>query len=350
MIPYNVEIFTPAFEYRSSAQVEYLKHKFDYLDIEKSGIDLPGILEAERGDWIRITRGEFSAEGIVSEVIGKENSVELEYKPFHKILDIDVYMNPEALTIRTMEQWLADLIRDTYVINEDKLQNISGLEVKVTSGHYGAALADYEEGIHNLFDVSVSAFLSYGIVCEFEMNIQRKKLTLTIGSREMQKRTIEADLPNVLKKTVLVKEASETTNKLVVYNQEDYTQKIIYYRDRSDRITTLDTNRMVPVVCESVAVKVGNKTLEEVALSRAENKLKPSRYDNLIELKVQVDDELIQPEKLKIGQQVNVIHNGKNYHTVYTGMEYEKELITLIFGAVRLELTKTLKRRFRSWQ
>lgn len=350
MIPYNVEIFTPEFTYRSSAQVEAVKHAFDYLDIEKTKIEIPGAMDAQRGDWIHITRDSFVAEGIVSKVNKKNESVEVEYKPFHKIFDMDIYMDPEELSSVTMEQWLADMIARIYVNNEDELQNIKGLEIKVSSGHHGTALSDYGKGINNLLDVILTAFFSYGIVCNFSMNIQKKKLVLTIGSCIQAKRVIEADLPNVLEKEIIVKEEAETTNKLVVYNEEDYSQKIVYYRDWNNDITTENANRVQPVVCEEVAVKAGSKTFEEAAQSRAEKKLKPSQYDNLIEIKVTVNDELIRPTEFVIGQQTDVIQSGVSYSTVFTGMKYDGELITLIFGAVRLELTKTLKRRFRTWQ
>ena len=41
MIPYNVELFSPDFEYRASAQVEYIDHEYDYLDITKAAVKIP---------------------------------------------------------------------------------------------------------------------------------------------------------------------------------------------------------------------------------------------------------------------------------------------------------------------
>ena len=47
---------------------------------------------------------------------------------------------------------------------------------------------------------------------------------------------------------------------------------------------------------------------------------------------------------MKIGQVVHVIGNGISYETVLTAREIE-ETTTLIFGFIRLELTKILKGR-----
>ena len=55
-------------------------------------------------------------------------------------------------------------------------------------------------------------------------------------------------------------------------------------------------------------------------------------------------DSLVKPEELEIGQRVRIILQNNEYNTILTGKN-EKETTTLIFGAVRLELTKILKGR-----
>lgn len=348
---YNVEIFSPDFSYRSSAQVDAIEHGFDYLDVEKEKIKIPGWIDARRGDWIRISKDRFEANGIISDVKEKERSIELQYKPFHKIFDIDTYIDMESLSEMTLENWLARLIGGIYVQNEDTLQNIEGLEIKVLTEHRGASFEDYQTGINNLYDVILDAFVVYGVVCDFSMDVQRKKLVLQIGSVEAEKFTIEADLDNVLEKSITIKETKESTNKLIIYNKEDYSQKVTYYRNTNNEITTENRNRELPVVCDTVAVKVGaRKTFEETAEKKAGNTLKASVYDNLIEITVALDDELVRPTERVIGQQADIISGGICYHTVLTGMEYDEDKILLIFGAIRLELTKQLKRRFRQWE
>jgi hypothetical protein len=48
---------------------------------------------------------------------------------------------------------------------------------------------------------------------------------------------------------------------------------------------------------------------------------------------------------MNIGQDVLVISEGKEYESMLTGYKFKNGKITLIFGAIRLELTKILKRR-----
>lgn len=133
-----------------------------------------------------------------------------------------------------------------------------------------------------------------------------------------------------------------------MYNEEDYTQKIVYYLTKNNEITTEDRDRITPVICGQVTAKATTKiTFEEAAQSKVEKTLKTSEYDNLIEITVSVDDPLVRPTQLQIGQTVEIISDGMRYNTVLTGINYASEKITLIFGAIRLELTKILKRRFR---
>lgn len=351
MTPYNVELFRPDFSYRASAQVEMIEHVFDYLDIEKAPIEIPGKIEAEKGDWIRIVKEGFEANGIISDIKEKDGSVKLSYKPFHKIFDVGVYVDVEKLATETVEQWLEEIITGLYIENEDALQNIKGLETKVISGHEGQAMEAYESGINNLHDIMVDAFTTYGIVCDFEMDVQRKRLVLKIGSVIQETFTIEADLGNIFEKEIIIKEADESTNKLIIYNEEDYAQKEVYYLTEYDEVTSEDRDRISPVVCDTVTAKASaSATFSEVAKNKAEKTLKPSQYDNLIEITVSVNDELVRPTERRIGQQADIISGGKVYRTIMTGMRYDKEKITLVFGAIRLELTKILKRRFKRWE
>ena len=351
MEPYNVEIFRPDFEYRSSAQGDVIEHEFDYMDITKAKVEIPGgNIVADKGDWIHLSRKNFAADGIISDVKVKKDSVVVEYKPFQKIFDVNTYVDISDLEQNSLEDWLAKIISRLYISNPDQLQNISGLEISVVSEHKGAALEGYDTGLNNLYDIMLSAFTAYGVVCDFELSVWNKKLELIIGSKDMAVITIEADLGNVLAKNITLKEDDSNTNKLVIYNEEDYTQKVIYYLTSADEVTTEDIDRITPVVCKEITAKTtSSATFEEVAQKKAEKTLTPSEYDNLIEITLMEDDLLVKPTQLQIGQKTEVISAGVSYKTIMTGIQYDEGKVTLIFGAIRLELTKILKRRFREY-
>ena len=74
----------------------------------------------------------------------------------------------------------------------------------------------------------------------------------------------------------------------------------------------------------------------------AKRLFKTSKYKNLIELTVKADDPMINPLTMPIGQVVNIIHEGVSYNSILTGREVKGGLVKLIFGTIRLELTKIL--------
>ena len=68
-----------------------------------------------------------------------------------------------------------------------------------------------------------------------------------------------------------------------------------------------------------------------------------ARYKNLIELTVTRDDTLVQPLRIPMSRPVDIIHEGVTYKSILTGFSLLKNgLCKLIFGLIRVELTKIL--------
>ena len=68
-----------------------------------------------------------------------------------------------------------------------------------------------------------------------------------------------------------------------------------------------------------------------------------NKYSNYIELSFLKNDSMINPLTMEIGQIVNIIHEGVSYSSVLSGREIQRDgLVKLIFGMIRLELTKIL--------
>ena len=177
------------------------------------------------------------------------------------------------------------------------------------------------------------------------MDFQAKKVVCTIGKNTASSRTIEAELPNIIDKNIDLGIEKESTNKLIIVNEDDESEKIIYFLHTDDSISTTDENRIEPVIPETVyASASGTKTFADVALEKATATLTATKYNNLIELETTNGDDLVKTRDLAIGQNVSIINDGKSYTTVLTGKKID-DTTTLIFGAVRKELTKKLNRR-----
>ena len=81
----------------------------------------------------------------------------------------------------------------------------------------------------------------------------------------------------------------------------------------------------------------------ELLEAYANKVFKTSKYSNNIEILVKPDDDMIKPLEMNIGQVVNIIHEGVSYNSILSGREIQNNgLVKLIFGTIRLELTKIL--------
>ena len=92
---------------------------------------------------------------------------------------------------------------------------------------------------------------------------------------------------------------------------------------------------------EFAAYKAQN--LNRIITGYANKLFQTGKYKNLIELTIPRGDALIKPYSLSSGQSVNVIYKGASYPSVYTGFSFLKNgLMKLVFGMIRVELTKIL--------
>lgn len=349
---YNVEIFDSNFNFKSSHPIsDRGKYEYDYISISVNKVSVPNI-EVEKGDYIIMTamnQDEEQIIGIVVSFTDKGMEYEIEYKTFLSITDVDVHYDKSLLSTITLEQWLADIIRDTYVNNTDNIQNIYGLSVTYEAATSNALL-DLEENIGNLYDILIKALVNYNVVVDFSIDICKRKINAHVYSNKKKELYIEADIMNVVAKKFNFKKSNSSYNKMTVYNSLDETEQQTFYLDTSGNISTTPdaSKRIVPVVFTNIFIKHeedDKKSFYEEAYDKAFNKLSAEKYDNLIEISVLENDALINPHGLNVGQNTVIIHDNMKYRTILTGMEIENGIAKLMFGTVRLELTKKIKRR-----
>lgn len=342
-VVYAVEIFQPDFTYRSNIIVADIDVELDYLDISKNKIQLKQ-LAAFEGDYIRIYSSDMTINGIItSTVTDSDGYITIAFKSFMDIFDVDILIDTTELATVTMESFIASRIAENFISNADLLQNIYGLSVSVLTGTADTSLY-VEENIVNFYkDIVYSAFLQYNIVIDFNISASKKKIICTIKKNVMSNLTIEADLPNILDKKIMLGVSKESYNKLIAVNSADESEAEIYYLHSDNSISTTDEDRVTPINFLTVYVSAsGEKTFSDMAYEKAVSVLTQNEYNNLIELEMTNMDSLINPTSLKIGQATTIINNGISYQSVLTGRVIGKTT-TLIFGAIRRELTKKIK-------
>ena len=198
---------------------------------------------------------------------------------------------------------------------------------------------------------------------------------------------IDADLPGVNVVTMQLDEKMSVVNKLMIVNTDDYLldNAIVYYVHPDKSYNTTNSNRITPVVRqleyvtpEKVEAYDNTKTYDvgsycryngatyrcKTAITTAENfksahwtavasnqpfidaaadiaysSLSGLEWNNLIEIETYMNDGLIRPLLLPIGQMVAVRYGNAIYTSMLTGKRYGVE-VTLTFGSERIDFTK----------
>ncbi|MBD5480226.1 MAG: hypothetical protein HDR14_13205 [Lachnospiraceae bacterium] len=343
---YNIEILSKDFVYRSSYQTQEVEYHEDYLAMDSSRAVVPKITAME-GDYI-IVSGAVNHAGIVTACEDKGTKYEIQFKPILMLTDVDVHYDRTALRTVSLEAWIAGILNDTFRDNTDSLQNITGFTA-VPLTETKNAVMELESNIGNLYSIITEALVKYSVVVDFTIDVSKKTLTACIQAKNKESPVIEADLPNILSRLFVIRQAEKTVNKISVYNENDETEHMDFYMLENGNIVTDSTaaGRISPVVFAAVYIAYedgGNQEFAEAAYEKAFSSMQAADYNNLIELTVLNNDTLVRPETMEIGQRVKIIRNEIMYETVLTGKVVGKTT-KLIFGAVRLELTKQLKRR-----
>lgn len=343
MKQFNVEIFDRTYSFQDAKQVSTFEYSFDYLSIEENTVTLPSDTVCDIGDYIFLSSNKESLAGIISSTKNNKKTKRVNIKPFMSWFDVEI--KTVQLT-GYIEDYLEAIIESLYVNNADTYQNVLPLVVETTSQTLGTIVL--EEETMKLYDVICELFKKYEVVIRFKVDSVCGQIRCLIGKNNEAQKVIEADLPNILSKNIVMRtSAMESFNKVHIFNTgEDSTgEEVTYYRDADGTITTTPTDRILPVIFKDVAITSTPEDFDQKALEQATDTLAVEKNNNLIELEMLEDDILFEPREMNIGQDILVISEGKSYESMLTGYKHKNGKITLIFGAIRLELTKILKRR-----
>ena len=368
MKPFNVEIFNREFELLAHTNVDDIKIDYDYLkpndselvirltgfydtfaaqaviDENSGGLlkamsipELEGLMDAVGvGAYIRLQRDDTDIFGVITSVTTAEDQLltKLGIQPFPAaIFSTEILFDTNQQGTVALETVIANQITASFINSSDTIQNIPGLSVTTTSStvSWGMNLKSDTENMHHcvidFYDVLIRRALEeHGIAIHTSVDFQNNTIDLTIG-KVVGTQTIEADL------------------QLDVYDTANYTTVRTYYKHTDGTYDTTNNNRLYPVVREiGTATADENNTFIVNADAVAASVFGEVTYNNLIEIKCLCDDSLIRPMDLDIGSVVTVIHEGNAYTSIMTGYELEENVINLIFGSIRADLTKLIRR------
>ena len=354
MQPYNVELFDRSFALIQHYNVGSIDYSYDYLSSVENTITIAFNAQVQKGDYIWIKNNENSYFGYITGIAVNEamqGFSEIKFKPFITIFDAPILFDTTLQGSATsLEAAIAQYISAYWINNADSKQNVFGLQTQIltnTTGwgfHITASQNDTDKAIINFMTSIIKrALTKYQVGLYVTPDFGNKKITVQIGVKTLESFTIEADLPNVIEKSIIVNEDTADINKLIIYDQADLVTNVIYYKHPDGSYDTIDIDRISPVIFGITSVAGSEETpFADAAEDAADKQFDRDSYNNLIEITVQNDDALVMPETLTIGQIVNVTSNGTSYGSIFTGVE-RSEVTKLIFGTIRMDLTKKLK-------
>ena len=358
-IAYNIEIFDRQFNLIDHYTLGGVSYKYDYLNTTENRIIVAFNAAVEIGQYIHLDNGIRDYFGVISGVFSGEVAagfMEVRYRPFISIFDAQILFDTDLQpgsgsgSTVTLEQMIADTITAYWISNADASQNIPGLSVRTISStpSWGFHLTSDIKGLHKTiinFQTAIiqKALTKYQVGLYAIPDYVAKTITIEIGVKALATYVIEADLPSVIVKNIVLNENSNDINKLVIYDNTDLTTNIIYYKHPDRSYDTTDADRITPVIYSLIGVSPTEEDpFLKLAQQNADKTFDQESYNNLIELTVTNEDELVMASNLTIGQVVSVVSDGVIYPSLFTGVEIGSRT-KLIFGTVRIELTKILK-------
>lgn len=369
MVQYNVDFFTRdlVFVHNDSASITAITE--DYISVQNNTIEIGLSEKVQNGQFLYMRSDIDTFFGVVTDVKPGKDVMTVSYKSFLCLFDEDVLFdtdlqrqnttNPSGgakINSKSLEQMLKDMIEETYVRSEDTAQNLRLIiEAETNTTQWGFNLKSDTEGTHyciiGLYSVLlVNSLKKYGVALRAVPDFANRYLHIYIRAQSgFDVLDIDGDLNNVTVKTLKMNDRPNGTNKLTVYNTDDYSLYLDFYVHSDRSWSVEDTDRITPVVREVKAampdssIEDPDEAFVEAALDVAYGVLSGLAWNNLIELELAPADELVNPTALLFGQKIRLHYKEGTYESILTGRSITDESITLMFGSERISFTKRYK-------
>ena len=358
-------------EFFNRNTLSYVHHDFsenlaiddDYLSASTTVIEIGATNLVKKGQFIRILRDDSDYFfGVVTDSEPGEYVTRVSFKPFITIFNEEFVFNALFQHYGDLQHSLENTLKfyiDTIYTNTTDTYQKLPISVTVPSSEsnhtktWNFGLEGDTDGLSatviDMYNVLiVNALKKYGVAIEVIPDFANKQIDLKIG-KQTGTVYLDADLDNVTVKTLKCSDMPTGTNKLEVYNSNNYTDVEVYYVHPYGHDPLWDddgsSDRLSPVIrgIKTAAPDLDATppiTFEMAALLAAYDEFSGIEWDNLIELEVAPNDPLVNPSRLKIGQTVTVYYKSNSYTSILTGKAISFETVTLIFGSERIQYSK----------
>lgn len=340
---YNIEIFNTKLEYVATRTVADTQIEFDYLTTQAQSIEVVKLTGLQYGYFIYIREIEYQGYITMSQTVQEITTIT--FRPLISLCDVDIRYNYKKYSSYTLENQLKVMIEELYKkdICEVKTQ------IDVLSATSDAKM-NLKSQTQNILSVMIKALKMYAVAVKCYIDFNKRILKFEIGSQS-QGRTIELNCAYILNSNITIEDTSDYATSVTVYQYEidengtvtSDNEKTYYYDEYNDTVTSEPVKRIIPARHSTQEIS-GTEDFETDAYELAYSKLYRSEFNNSIEVQIDKNNRVIKPlTEWNIGEPVIVLStDGESYKTIYSGYRINGDVITLLLGAVRTELTKKL--------
>lgn len=327
-----------------------VKIVYDYLSPQSFTVKVNKIVNCDLLDLIRIgtekERNVYS--GYISNIEIFNNKTTLTISPIVNLLDCESIQSTE-------KKWGKAIFYQIFHDYTRTTPTLYRLPIKFNSArpytNWGNVENPYPDRLKSTKAVIIDRAKQNNLFLYFFINARASSVYVNFLKPLTDVKTIEADLDNIINKKITVNSNTGPNIAIMWQPEGDADGGYVFWRlvktDRGEFTTdkAAHLNIEVPRVISEVMNSPDEYTYTEVYQKLREmlGAANDSNNNN-IKLTVLLDDKIIDPLNMQIGQPVKIVSDGKTYNTTYTGYSRGRNTIELTFGAVRTELTKLLKR------
>lgn len=350
MIPYNVDFFDFDLNYLHSEILNEIDLDDDYLSPSSNSISIRKTSKIKTRDLLYIN--ELNYLGLITEISDSEEETTVSYSSIWSLFDHDIAFNIGFQNTYPLEQTIKSYMSLYWGSEFSAMKIESGADI--TSWNFGIDADNEEEGtlsIINLYsDLIANGISKCGMSIAYDVNINNKLVTFKIYipqriDADSYNMYIDADSYNVEIDGFTLCDISSETNRLYLHNSANpWSEQTTIYLHPDYTYDTSTSNIIFPAVIEVQSVSTSDdKSFEQACSEAADSVFGALEWSNLIELNMRIDDPLIRPLQIPVGQRVQIVHDNLAHTSILTQKSISSEYIRLSFGTVRLDLTKKLR-------
>lgn len=247
-----------------------------------------------------------------------------------------IEQHTEIMTNAGLEDFIANIIGEEFVLSEDDFLNVAYIDVYVHTHTSKKENTNAEDFLYNFHTFITNCRQNSGINVDFSFT--GKKLRIDIAKKEKEQTFIDTTVPEVTDYTKIYE--TDITAKVMCYCRDtNYTYNLYLKTDRTTTTNKNDPDRA------SGNIEVISIDKQEDAYQECLNVMKGNSYKHLVEFKIAKTSKLVDVTKLEIGSLVKIRTEDGVYDSYISAITLTDEnFVYFKSGNIRISALDKIKK------